>query len=160
MMLSSQFIVLNQGIFELAIQDIKRRLNSKSKVTRLRELDFTWNWQVFQFLKIQLKNHKLEQCQEQLQGRVVRTIMNQNLHCPTRKEMALRVAAGGGWGRTVAERILRHENMWMKQGMIPAAHQGKHAKIASWLDDKGVLIAVRQDISEEGERKACINLTY
>lgn len=138
---SGQFGYLKQTILENAIKDIRKKLNSKSKTKRLDGHNFTWHWQIFQFLKLQLKEIILQKTSPV------------EYHPKTRNDMATQVANGGGWGQKVVRRILRHESIWIKKRTVPYPRQGKHANIASWLDDESTLMAVRRHILEVGESR-------
>lgn len=70
-----------------------------------------------------------------------------------RKELAQKVAQGGGWGRRVQERIMAHEVLWVKKRVISQPGRGKHKKVLSLLEDPDTVLAVRQYILKVGDSK-------
>ena len=80
-------------------------------------------------------------------------------HCPTdsithslsRKELALQIANGARWSKSVAERILSQEVRYIKYGKIPTPKQGRNSKVVSWLSDKGTILAMQEYMSHAGE---------
>ena len=55
-------------------------------------------------------------------------------------------------GCEVARRIREWEIGWIENRHIPPGHRGKNSRLASWLDDEGVELAVRNYISEQGDK--------
>jgi len=70
-----------------------------------------------------------------------------------RKELVEQIAKGGGWGRRVQERILKHEVLWVTKRKIPCPAHGRHRKIVSLLEDADTLLAVREYILKAGDSK-------
>ena len=47
--------------------------------------------------------------------------------------------------------ILKQEVDFIKSGTLSAPRQGRHAKITSWLTDKGTMLAMQEYMSVSGE---------
>jgi len=109
-------------------------------------LYYTWHYQVYLFLKLQLKQER-----EALKGPDVFTRV-QTLLIP-RKKLAEKVAHGGGWGRRVQERIMAHEVLWVTKRIIPQPGRGRHKKVVSLLEDPNTVLAVREYILKAGDSK-------
>ena len=109
-------------------------------------LYFTWHYQVYLFLKLQLKQEK-----KALKGPDLFTGVQVPLI--PKKELVEQIAKGGGWGRRVQERILKHEVLWVTKRKIPRPAHGRHRKIVSLLEDADTLLAVREYILKAGDSK-------
>ena len=109
-------------------------------------LFFKWHYQVFLFLKLQIKQER-----KALSGPDIFTGITTPLI--PRMELARTVAAGGGWGSRVQKRIMSHEVLWVKRRYIPEPGQGKHRKVISLLEDPDTMLAVREYILQAGESK-------
>ena len=69
----------------------------------------------------------------------------------SRKLMASIVAATFNRHGHVARKLLRWEKSWIDSRNIPKTKAGKHRAGLSWLEDEGVLCAVRDFVKTEGE---------
>ncbi|KAF8537810.1 hypothetical protein BDD12DRAFT_887015 [Trichophaea hybrida] len=64
-----------------------------------------------------------------------------------RIELSLQIAQQFMKGKDVAERIRKHEKLWIQYRQIPLSKQGKHAKVISLLDDRGASMAMDEYLS-------------
>jgi len=139
---------MKADILQSALKRLKGKMKSLGgRRGRLQvDLQLDWNAQLYSFLKLQLKAEK-------------RWVMSELKRAPTeaitqsvsRKEFPLLVAKSAGWGMWVMRRILKKEVDFIQLGKLPAPRQGRHAKVASWLTDKGTMLTMREYMSISGE---------
>jgi hypothetical protein len=78
---------------------------------------------------------------------------NGNYLKESRKQMANTVAATFNRNGHVVRKLLQWEKCWMDSRTIPKSKAGKHKAGLSWLEDEGILCAVRDFVKTEGESK-------
>jgi hypothetical protein len=76
---------------------------------------------------------------------------NSNYLKEVRKKMATTVAATFNRHGHVARKLLHWEKSWIDSRAIPKGKAGKHRAGLSWLEDEGILCAVRDFAKAEGE---------
>lgn len=133
-----------ESAFKRLSKLVKRRSKTKSKYLFGLQLD--WNIQLFTFVKLQLKVER-----SWIKGELSRCPTDPITSRPSRKQLALQVANGAGWSKSVAERILTQEVRYIKYGKVPAPKQGRHSKVVSWLSDEGTILAMQEYMSQAGE---------
>ncbi|KAF8458748.1 hypothetical protein BDZ91DRAFT_800171 [Kalaharituber pfeilii] len=69
-----------------------------------------------------------------------------------RKELSLCIAEAFSRGENTARRIHIWEKSWITSRYIKVGMRGKYAKVSSWLNDEGVLLAIREYITSVGEK--------
>ena len=134
---------VNQGcprrleILEKAYKAMSKNVSNQKtqKAVRPTGLYFKWHYQVYLFLKLQIRQER-----QVLQG--LDLFSGEVAPLVSRKSLARKVTEGGGWGQKVQERIMRHEVLWVTKRRIPEPGQGKH-KIISLLEDADTILAVR-----------------
>ncbi|RPA93140.1 hypothetical protein L873DRAFT_1856014 [Choiromyces venosus 120613-1] len=140
--------VMKEEILVLALGRLKRKIKSfqKGSLGVGLGLQLDWNIQVYNFIKLQLKEEKKWK-REELNGDPSHPIACKRF----RKELALLVVQSGGWGTWVMERILKQEVAYIRYGKLPIPKQGGHVKVASWLTDEGTMLTIRECMSQAGE---------
>ena len=73
-----------------------------------------------------------------------------------RRDIAVMAAANFKRGKATGKKIVRWEREWLKHRRIPESKAGKHSAGMSWLEDEGVLCAVREFAVSLGEGKCSI----
>ena len=68
-----------------------------------------------------------------------------------RRGLAKIVASTNRKGSYTGTKIIQWERSWIKDRIIPDTKAGKHNHCVSWMDDEGVLIAVRDFARSQGE---------
>lgn len=72
----------------------------------------------------------------------------------TRFDIAFNTARSFRAGTYLARKIIQWERMWIEDGNIPESQRSVHSKTKSWLNDEGVHLEVRKQISEMKESKS------
>ena len=78
------------------------------------------------------------------------------LQLSRRRDVAAVAAANFKRGKATGKKIVRWEIEWLKHRRIPESKSGKHSAGMSWLEDEGVLCAVREFAVSQGEGKCSI----
>jgi hypothetical protein len=78
------------------------------------------------------------------------------LRLSRRREIAILAAANFKRGKSTGRKIVRWEKEWLAHRRIPESKAGKHSACLSWLEDEGVLCAVREFVVSQGEGKCWI----
>jgi hypothetical protein len=122
------------------IHDMRRLLNSKRR--KPKGQDLVRHIQVLEFLRFQ------------------RYGLQKSFWKRTRKESASIVAATGGHGERVRNRIIQHEKDWIKNRHIPLSYQGKSPMLHRLIDDEGTKLALREYLASAGERITGQSVAY
>jgi len=136
------------SILQAAFKSMSKKVLYRKGVKKQRPtgLWFKWHYQVFLFLKLQIKQE-----QRALRGQDLFTgIIPPLQSC---KLLAQQVADGRGCGSRVRDRIMSYEVQWIKKQFIPTPGQGRHRKVLSLLEDPDTILAVRQYILHVGDSK-------
>ena len=124
----------------LAIHDMRKQLKSKRRKPKGQDLDN--HLQVLEFLRLQ------------------RYGLQKPFWKRTRKAAAAMVAATGGRGERVRNRIMDNEKDWIKNRLIPLSQRGKSPMLHRLIDDEGTKLALREYIAGAGERITGQSLAY
>ena len=73
----------------------------------------------------------------------------------TREKLARIVARSFNQGRGFARRISQWEKSWVEERIVPESRRGLHIKTKSWLNDEGIQLEVRRQVSmmKEGQSR-------
>ena len=143
---------LKEQILKSALQALKLKIKQSQRQGHHQirsNLELDWNIQLLAFIRLQLKT-EVQWKSAELKRAPTDPITPQK----SRKELALLVAQGGGWGIWVMTRILQQEVNYVRDRKLPVPKQGRHTKVASWLTDEGTKMAMQEYMSNAGEGKS------